>query len=112
MASNVGSFRDPITIYYKEGSVISDMGSETLTYTLHEVFADVNQLSGKTALYYGLDVMNESYKVICRPPILNRPVKVLYRNDYYRLIDSFVDKRGLYLTMFITKSQEAESVES
>lgn len=112
MASNVGSFRDAISVYYKEGSITSDMGSEVLTYTKFDLFADVNQLSGKQALYYGLDVLNESYKVICRAPSLKRPIKVLYSTETFRVFDSFIDKRGVYLTMFITKSQEAESIES
>ncbi len=112
MPSNIGTFRDPISIYYKEGSTISDMGSETLTFTHYDLMADVNQMSGKTAQYYGLDVMVESLKVICRAPILARPVKILYKSSEYAVVDSFVDKRGLFLTMFVTDPKLSTSVES
>ena len=108
MASNIGTFRDAIVVYYKSTSTSTDMGSEVLTFTSNSIFADVNQMSLKQLLYYGLDTANEAYKVICRAPSLSRPVKVTYKAHNFKVVDSFIDKRGLLLTMFVTRFEQSE----
>jgi hypothetical protein len=97
--------RDRITVYYESTATATDMGGRTLTYSSYEVWADVNQLDSSAALRYGLNVLNESYKIVTRPPASGRPALVLYGTTTYKVISAITDKVGQYLTMIITEAR-------
>lgn len=109
---NAGSFRDPISVYYKTGSTTTDMGSEQPVFENYDLFADVNQLSGKSKMYYGLNIKDDNYKIICRNPSTLRPAFVIYNNIRHDIVDSFTDKRGQFLTMIVIKTENSIGSES
>lgn len=105
MASNLGTFRDIVTVYYELSETTTDMGSRSMTYTTYEEPADVRQLDSNVAIRYGLNVMSDNYSVKIRPPATGRPVLVLYGSTTYKVVSAQTDKVSQFMDLIITASR-------
>jgi hypothetical protein len=101
---NIGSFRDRIKVYFIASQANDDLGGSVIDYENYTINAHVEQLDSNQALRLGLDLLNDNYKVVCRPPTNSRPIMVDYNGESFRVISAVKDKVNKFMTLTITKN--------
>lgn len=100
---NIGAFRDAITVKYLASQNKDALGGKVATYTDYCIFADVRQIRSGEAFRLGLDALNSSYRVVCRPPSNAKPYYVEYNGESYKVISVMIDKVKQFAELIITK---------
>ncbi len=104
---NVGRFRHILTLSYKVGETITDLGSVVASYEDLCVAGLVDEMDSKQKLAYGLNVEQSHYKVYCRNVRGDlRPVKIANENREMRVVScKTTDDRKRFIEMIAVHEQ-------
>lgn len=99
---NVGTFTEPVTVYYITGETATTMGGKVQTTASLELMADVKQDSAERLARLGQKIDVESYAFVMRNELPDEAVGVLYLTwdgVRYNPVGPTTDKKSRFLTI-------------
>lgn len=98
---NIGYFRHQIQVFYESGQTVSPMGSTVQTLSNYYVYADVNQIDSKQAVYLGINENVRVYSAMFRTHSMVRPVKIIYNGSEMQVVSYSVDKLNRFMNLVV-----------